>query len=392
MDGSPIRNTCIAALIVFSFLLSSCGQALNSTKQAAPSITEVVNIPPASSGEVVDVLGFFVRMVAPSDKPDLSVKLHKTARQYGATLTYPVADLATELTSECKVPLGTTGAAADITCILEIEELDLFFNELTMQVHIPSTACDYLGEVPYYFYAYEPGSGPTTTSHEVLADGTINDVLNTSNGIPQCRFDYTSIDGPDCCIGDYTKIVTTYEDNGSSDTSSTSASWTGKVSSCLTGPAMSTQPKSGNGAPMRLLTYVRGTGVNKTYTVPAAINQSIGSTAASSNFYAASFYEPGSHGGLVTSKPLAFDTQTNVPALLRISAHDHYEFQCLNRAEDLNARIRIHIREWNRDNIGSTTDPDETGAEPDFPDKPYNDRYDWLDLENLGFGYPSYLI
>jgi hypothetical protein len=397
MDGIPLRKFLFLTLTAAAFTLASCGQALKSDKQRALALDNGGSggAPEAGGtdggGEVVDSAGFFIKVVDQGSVV-LTKNLHKTAKAFGANLTFPETDLTTELTSECKVETGTTGAAADITCILEIEELDLYFNPIALQIHVPSSMCNYVRERPYSFYAYEPGQGPDTTSHQILADGTIVDVTNTLNGEPVCQFDYTEEGGPNCCVGSFQQIVTDFTSDPA-DTNVTLAEWGGTVAACLTGPAMVTQSKSPQGAPLSTTTYVEGTGINKTYTIPAARAQTLAQQGVSSNVWAASFYNPGEHGGALTSKPAPLRTvQPSVPAALQIAPFDHYEVQCLDRAEDLNARIRLMVRDWNIETISGTTDADQGGTDPGFPDANLNDRLDWFDFEDLGISYPESLI
>lgn len=404
MDGRPFRNLFLIAAA--SLAAIACGNTVKSEKQAAPAFAEPApptSEPPAGGssggGQVVDGVGFFIKVINTSE---VNARLHRTSRSWGYDITFPVTDLATELNTECKVPLGTTGAAADITCIMEIEELDLFFHDLDIQIHVPSSMCSYVRERPYWFYAYEVGRGPSTASHEVLAGGTIVDVNNTLDGEPVCpNFDYTKIGGPNCCFGDFIHTVTTHNSDGTFSVSSSEKSWDGDFGSCLAGPAIKTQTLDGNGLPLATITYVEGTGINKTYTIPAAINQAVGELKVRNNYWAANFYNPSDYGALASppaffEKPLAMQnpalfSSPPTESVYRQSAMDNYEILCLDRADDFIARIRMLIREWNSeaDFASPAGDPDQTGFDAVTGDE-INDRDDWLDLIGMGVDFPAF--
>jgi hypothetical protein len=79
----------------------------------------------------------------------------------------------------------------------------------------------------------------------------------------------------------------------------------------------------------------------------------------------------------------------NVSGSNMIFPNDTYLLECLDQAEEIKARIRFMIREWNQDPITEGGDPDVTGSDPNFPGNPINDRMDWLDF---GLTYPASLI
>lgn len=390
MDGMPTRFSfsknpiSFCSLAFAALLLVGCGNAnpLSSEKARAPTVQGPGNggsSTPVSGGEVVDQAGFFLSVT----NTNISYTLHQADDDYGE-------DIETgNFSTSCKIDNGQTDQ--DITCVLEIGELDLYFNDLNIQYHVPSSMCSYLKVEPYHFWAYEPGTGPSLVSYEVTAAGTVIDHANSVNGTPDCVYDYTDTSGPNCCVGTYAKVVI---DSGAGTVTTTAEEWTGTTSSCLGGPAMSTQTiDQGTGFPLPSFYYIEGEGYNQTYTITAAksVTEVPGiSRTVESSIYAANFYKPSQHAD---GKPPGL----RLPPAITVAAqeyepHDTYEFQCLDRANDVTNRIRLFIREWDEVPIAQGGDPD-TGwaASPPYPTEPVsgeliNDNWDWRDFGEL---YPA---
>lgn len=357
--------------------------------------------PPPSgggSGSVVNSAGFFLSVTTSG----INYTLHKASTAYGT-------DIAVDnFTTECKIPDGTTGAAADITCMLEIEELDLYFNSLSFQIHVPSDMCTYLFESPYDFFYMEPGVGPALVSYDVWEDGTIhNQISADSTGVALCPYDYSkdpSVQGPNCCEGTHTTLVRTETANGTpgdgpfTSSITTGVSWGGKGAYCLTGPAMHSQDKNAQGYPMRTITYIEGVGYNKLYTVPAAIDTAIanGNIQLTSNLWAANFFKPSEHATVIDATaaltgPLSLANPNTASGTgVSFTPQPTYSWACTNRAQEILARIQLLVREWNTHDITSGGDPDVFGNETTYPFEPLNDRWDWKDVEAGGPRYPSY--
>lgn len=347
-------------IVGYLFSQHSPGDLRREISKTIPELTD--GFP---DGSVNDRLGFFVSL----GNPQLGL-LHRADAPYGN-------DVSTGgFSSRCGIPSGASGRAADFFCLLEIEELDLYFNDLDLKVHVPSNMCSYLKESYYSFYAREPGIGPMRVEHKVLADGRIEDVLHTREGVPQCRYDYSEEGGPNCCTGSYVHTVRTQNEDGSFTSSEVEKIWDGSAAQCLSGPAMALATRDGQGFPMPLITYVEGTGIAKSIKIPSAKGSFFGSSPLRSNLFAANFYNPGDHKG---GKPLSLRKPEN-----GVAPRDTYTWECLNRNEDVIARIRLMIREWNSP-IEENGDPDATGTDPVFEDE-INDRWDWLDF---GEEYPG---
>ncbi len=400
MDGFKKSSILLCCL----FTLSACGTAISSQKEKSGTYftgNENNGDPTApsdgGSGDVVDAAGFFVKMVNASTSSDPVVKLHvgknsSTAVAYGSGSFIPTDIDTSDVSTECKISDGAS--YTDMICVMEIEELDLFFSDITLQIHVPSDMCSYLKQTPYSFYAFEPGNGPTVVSWEVLTDGSITDETNASNTVPQCLYDTTLNDGigADCCLGSYTQTIFTQQADGTFTSAPTTHDWTGKASNCLDGPAMNSQTKDSKGFPTSDMFFVEGTGKNFTYTIPHAMDRTIGNSAYTSNLYAANFYKKSEHD---TNRPRAMRLPTQVTTSTeKFTPNDAYTWSCLDRAEEVEHVIRLFIREWDEDPIAANGDPDSGfGGATDANGDILDDRNDWRDIRAHGAtAYPaSYL-
>jgi len=405
MDGYPLPRFFIFCLLSIG-LIHGCGTPISSPKASAPPFNgggggrnDAFNpVPEAPASEVA---GMFVKMTSKTGQPTL----HRADVQYvdggGNRNTAGTGNFSTE----CRIQSTATGDDRDLFCIAEVEELDLYFSQFTMQFHVPPSMCSYIAVMPYHFYAFEPGNGPTLTSHQEYANGTIVDVTDTLDGVPQCTYDYSMGDGtgPNCCLGEYTRVVTRFDADGVPTTDiTTGVSWGGKLANCLAGPAMTNMWNGYRSTETNLPKYrvesVSGVGFNSSITLPAAINSRAGGITVSSSVFAANFYNPLQHVGGPGSVPAGEDIRR--PVALRLPANvtatnyfpqDSYILDCLDRAEEVSARIRVMIREWNTAPIVQGGDPDfdDGSGDPGFPGEPLNDRLDWLDF---GATYPGYNI
>lgn len=395
MDGLKL-SPYLAAVCLGAFAAFGCGSPVSSEKAQTPpftipSGTWVDPSNPDPDEEPSEVAGFFLKMT--SDTAE--VTLHRSDTAYGGDPG------TTNFSTECRISSGTTlPADKDILCIAEIEELDAFFSELTIQYHVPPSMCSYAKFTPYYFYAYEPGEGESNLTLTLAQDGSVVSALpaNAFDGSnPSCDYDYSGSDGPNCCLGSYT-LTTTQQNAAPPDTVTvTDGEWGGSLRECLSGPGTSESHASyisANGIPMTKVVYVQNAGLNETFKVLAPINSTFNDLYLTSNLWTANFYSVSDHSAqspavLPADRPLAL----RYPAGLVSTTHlpsDTYKFECHNRAEEIQYRIRLMIREWNTDPISQGGNPEvNVGADPDFPDGPINDRRDWFDI---GDAYPGSLI
>lgn len=386
MDGMPLKFSFRFLLPAAILLLSACGPVASQKQTVAGpgNSTGGGSTTPVSGGEVVNSAGFFIAGTG-SPTTNIVAYMHQADAPYGSDVS------TTNFSSSCKVDYGSADGN-DLFCIAEVNELDLYFNNFQLQYHVPSNMCTYFRIKPYWFYAFEPGNGPTSASHEVLETGAIRDVTNTSAGTPVCQYDYTTSGGPNCCFGTYTHLITTYSSTGFTQ-NSTVKTWTGKAGNCATGPALNLSgfsTEASTGLPLDNIYDVQSSGLNDSLSITAPINAIFNGNKMNQNLFTANFYNPSDHtGGL----PITMQEQPGITSTLsKFIPQDTYEFQCLDAAEDLKQRIRLMIREWNTvDQLatGEGADPDVTGFEPGFASQPYNDRGDWKDFTDF---YPVSIL
>lgn len=303
--------------------------------------------------------------------------------------------------------LSNTGSLAtnDITCILDIAELDAWDSEIQINYNTPANTCAYTEIVPYAFYSDQPGrvdvdvfvskdaTGAVTfqqifnrgvcattalysTTAAAAADMVCNALpaspyaaLLPGASAPSCYFDYSTATpaGPNCCVGTWT--MTTSEDAGAGarKVTTTTGNFNGKASSCLAGPAVDTQTKDILGNPRSTIknTYLGGT--NQIYKVksPSDKDRTI---FYNTNYFDPTYFDPTNaytSGGLLEHPsrditdtalptglpdPLRTDTAYSPTTFnginLQVAAQPYYEFRCLDAGHDLLARIRFMVRAW----------------------------------------------
>jgi len=195
-------------------------------------------------------------------------------------------------TQPCRSTLAQVGTGVDMTCILEAQELDLYFNGINLVWQGPQLQCNYVQVIPYSFYQFQPGVGPTVVNAtQVTGDppvitsvsgGTTTAFVNSSGTI-NCGTDYSEaspVAGPNCCQGNYTYNLTS---DGTLTT--TTVSWGGNASNCMVGPAMATQTKNADGFPLPSISFLEGGTVNSSYVVAAPISKPYASNVMVSNYF-----------------------------------------------------------------------------------------------------------
>lgn len=326
----------------------------------------------------------------------------KSNAMFFASVTLPDANSPyffheqSSLTAPCSVPIGTpAGPAADIYCILDIQELDLYFGGLTFFYNLPQTMCNYFELMPYSFYML-PVATPsplsqTVVSIKVNANGTIALQTVTVGGNPSpllasfssgqviCPFDYTNVvkNGQNCCVGSYTLDQV----NAAGPDTFSSGNFSGDPTRCLAGPAVDTQPKDVNNFPAKSYVNVAGTGLYNSYAVKSPISRSNGS-----NIYPANWFTPTTFANGSNALPA-----TLFPASIASTRNPYYQFGCVDRADDYIARIRILVRSWDKtSNFTAQSNPYNPGTpEPQFGTG-FHDRSVWDDTTTASFpGFPG---
>lgn len=344
------------------------GLAINAGCQKAAIEEEVVDATEVNVGVVDEEGGMYMRLI-PNEK--VETYMHESS----------------SFTSECAVKESSTDQ--DIGCIVEAAEEDLHFFGYEFQLNVPSSMCDYAVFDPYYYYSRAPGYGPSFLSYEVDATGTASNItyvdgvgtVTTPATIPNptCAYDYTESDGPNCCLGKLTTVITSPEGAQTSE-----KDWGGSAGACLAGPAIDTQTLSNAGFPARDVYFVEGTGLNISYKVDSPLGKG-----KNSNIHAANFFASSDHGG-GSLLPQAMRAQTQGAVTVSRATQPYFELICMDRAFEVRARIRTQVREWNEySEFTAQGDPDSgepADTEDDFGDQYLNDRSDWRNIAN---GYPG---
>lgn len=269
----------------------------------------------------------------------------------------------TSVTTKCTVLPGDSNK--DITCLLEADELDLWFNSFTLYVNAPTSMCPYFESSPYYYYNLPPGYGPTLVNRNEATNTTTCNYPDGSTNVPcsgTCAYDYTSIFGPNCCVGKYTLIV-----QGTDPTtppSVTDSDWSGNPTSCLMGPAMDSQPKSRGGYPLPYIIQNTAPGIMYNYDVAAPSKKGLGM-----DVFVANYFDPALYG---VNVPKAMRAQTSYGLTISSATEPYYRFTCFDVANDVLARIKIQVRKWNQKSelanflAGGAGNPDTFGKDPVF--------------------------
>ena len=297
--------------------------------------------------------------------------------------------------TSCKI--SSTATLQDMRCLVEVSELDLYFNGLSLNYNFPSGKCNYARVKPYFYYRYEPGLGPTSVNLH-FTDGVLDSsstagavnasVFIDSTGRMACNRDYSASQGPNCCSGRYvvttTKVTTVAPIT--SGTTTAIADWGGKTSNCLAGPGVDVFPAGASGYPLGSIIYAHGGNIQGTLDIGSPISKQ-----AASNVYAANFF---ADSGGAPDWPLS-----DAPTALKSAgagipdAQPWYDFVCVDSNDDIVHRIRVLVRSWTRsqDFMGQVEAAYNTGgAEPvPFGDQGYLDYASWAQFVGTYPGKPN---
>ena len=272
-------------------------------------------------------------------------------------------------TAACAVTPADT--VRDITCVVEASELDLFFFGVGLRVNVPPSMCSFLVQRRPYFYRYLPGFG-NATGVDNTAGSIVNSGVAAGANTLTCQYDYKAINGPNCCEGTYTKIVYSNTNVG---TATANQSWGGKAANCIAGPAADLSPKAENGYPLGVIEFIEGVGFNNGYFLTPPISKKY-----FTNIAVANYFLPADH---TLTRPLMTTTSTGFQ-----SSQLYHEFDCLNRARETIATIKVMVREWNSvEEFAKMAagNADLVGVEPGYG-TPIND---YVDVKDLGEAYPG---
>jgi len=202
------------------------------------SITEDTNGPIASNleyymviaknllGESVTKFGLKVREVfaiedvtgsGDGESPNLTSVLHKSGQGYN---NFPCRVTADQVKADNGEPWATR--AKDIVCIYDVGEADLFYNGLNLKVNVGTDLCQYVEQVPLWFYQWQvftTENAPDVTQHigeyqqpQCAVAQPDDERMEFPYGTPaeSCIGDNTEQDGPNCDEGEVPTVQRQY--------------------------------------------------------------------------------------------------------------------------------------------------------------------------------------
>ncbi len=347
-------------VLIFGFYLFSCGAEVSSFDESSTATggggtnTPVSNptpdpLPPSN----YDLSHFFVALDTSTTYPHYVSQLNS----YG---------------SQCSIAPTSTGN--DLSCVVEVPELSLFYGGLNFAINVPAGMCEYISETPYWYYNNELGYGPTaihleetTNSNDVVSSRcSVNGSGFSSNctSFAEVTFDRASdnrltpqcIYGTDCCLGSYVLTKTTIDASGTSTVTAEDHEWGDNIKSCIGGAAKTNWTiYNGFGRPNPRLTEMRNgklfpyvvmapmLSLGLPTNIPVANYYTVLSPAASSPHYHTGF---GTASGSISVLPYYLDPISDRSGDSITRANPYYEYSCLNDSYEIKNRIRVYVREW----------------------------------------------
>ncbi len=316
----------------------------------------------------------------------------------------------------------------DIWCQIHVDELDMVYHGATLVMNAPEV-CEYVAWEPHWYWNMEAGVGPTATRVQIDGTGALNaasatgslagaayanaaigaasESRITGDNTVGCIYDYSYINGfPNCCTGEYVKTTCKEEDPdnnpGVYTCASADASWGGELSNCIKGPGARNNEAASTGFPVFWYEQIEENNEQYEYKIERERAEWI----TRFSFEMANYFSAADQRD--TAAWDAVGAFAVPPDLTTSTATDHYGANnffygrpfytalCLDRDDEILARIRVSIREWNTkdeltaffadetvdpDQYDDFTDPDNQEDTP-FGPAPYNDRRDFDDYVN----------
>jgi hypothetical protein len=260
----------------------------------------------------------------------------------------------------CRIPT-TSALGTSINCLLEINELDLWFQSFDFKVEVPPNMCEYVVAEGFWFFQYEPGIIPSNSTvtitfeddeEPVVAfDPPTTDITVTfdAEGDPQvnCRFDYSNSGGPNCCSGKtvVTEITITTPEGGCDPEETrlaTPIDWGGKIGNCAAGPGAHADNIFGRSKDQNIpISQIFDTKRGRTLSMTIASSASGADSGLPffTNRYSANWLKNRAADGLPAPMSMTFGGVT-------LGEPDYY-WSCVDGAFEEKARISLQIREWN---------------------------------------------
>lgn len=294
---------------------------------------------------------------------------------------------------------GTNTSALDIGCYVEAEELELFYTKLKMTANVGPGVCESVSMRPFAFWKYAPYKTARTVNYVNGCSDAAGLPANVTTTAPTaadlCYGDYTSDDGPNCDEGEITVVTyTTVVDNettidpflgcelsSTTQTATTKIQCGGKKSNCLGGPITDIVPAAARELGFDSTVIASTTGLSKTYEITSPFDSGDVTNLRNANSVANNSCTDTRAQANTLYSSLASTSSINSPFGAR---SPFYEFFCLDAAQDVKARIRVNVRDWNRtfnilDSITSLIPAKMNDNTAPVFGTTYNNRTDWDD-------------
>jgi hypothetical protein len=308
--------------------------------------------------------------------------------------------------------ISNSGALLDVRCHLEAEEEDLYFNPIKFEASSGPGVCQYVKYSPYYFWQYSPKQSLDTST---LYPGvtTVYSGCTAAGSIPvpdMCDGNYAAYgaDGPNCDEGSLKYFTQAQTGTGTVPDPCVNSgapvaqyvSCGGKKTSCIAGPVKD----------LLTDTEVQDGFRSKIYQSPNGITQSwtLSSPIAKGDFGNMRVSNSTTNNACTTSNADVNTWSTKAAGTLNTTApfgqtSPYYIVSCLNAASQIKARIRVIVRDWDKNfKINNGVELDNpvgtymNSSTSDIYSYPYNNHDDWdndytnLGSCDLGGGYSEY--
>lgn len=165
------------------------------------------------------------------------------------TTVYSVMHNATNWNTPCSISVTGGTPAVSATCLLEVEEGDIHYNDFTLNWTAGVGGCPYVIVYPYWVMKWPGGYGAQqfsyTSNNGVIDAGSIVQTLPSTGGTLvhvvnneiKCIYDHRhkSSDAPNACAGTYSVTHTAISTSGTLVTT-TPGNWSGKIGDGAAGP------------------------------------------------------------------------------------------------------------------------------------------------------------
>ncbi len=379
------------ACVFCTYMLSSCGGAfLNSTSlfSSLPSVEGESNNIPSKDFFYIKISEAYYRGTHGFDLLDYEMYESTNGPGY-----------------DCKISVNEESSTADMYCMFDVLEGDLFFHKLEFEYNAPPGMCDYVFFKTHWHYNQKSGYGPLEVYKKKklkpvrrycpvrqtsdLCHGDCKEGNDTNPNNSDCNIEdgeeyclgrsATSIDeetcedtaselckynnthsedeGENCCIGEYNlydveKSTTEPENEG--------ISWGGNLRECIGGLGRFAGGEGGHtpdGHPSILIENSKA-GLRKTYEIPAIIDSLVtkrkvrkckdGFHPKKKSFVTANYWTGIEDG---TDTPQFYKPDNTHydyhPEVRPKSGYPYITFACKDQAHEIKHRIHLIIREWN---------------------------------------------